>query len=99
MAVNVRTSKRQPVPVDADIYEFLKSYSLLTGIPVARIVNRGLREHINDVLTLRMAAMQTRAAGDQAKALDLPIVPSAVYTMDDAMSVAPVLEANPQAQN
>lgn len=87
-------SKRQPVPVDADVYDTLRTYSKLTGVPIARIVDQALRLHIETVLSTRMEALQKYAGGDRTVAtVVIPLIPSAKYTMDDAMSTAPVLEA------
>lgn len=97
---SARTSKRQPVPVDADIYETLRTYSKITGVPIARVVDQALRLHIETVITTRLETLQKYAAGDRAiPVADIPILPSAKYTLNDAMSTATVLDAPAPLQN
>jgi hypothetical protein len=91
-------AKRQPVPVDATQYEFMRNYSKLTGIPIARIVRDAIQAHIDVTLSTRLEALAKYTAGDRMAASevpDTPIEPSARFTADDAMSAAPVLEASP----
>lgn len=91
-------SKRQPVPVDAAQYEFMRNYSKLTGIPIARIVRDAIQAHIDITLSTRLEALAKYTAGDRMAASevpDTPIEPSARFTADDAMSSATVLEGGP----
>lgn len=96
----VPSSRRQPVPVDAELYEKFRSYSKLTGIPVAALVRRALQAHYDDVLTVKLEGMATNCPGGDVK-LQLsevpptPIDPSPAYTLADQMADAPVLEAGP----
>lgn len=99
-------SKRQPVPVDADIYNRYKQYSELTGIPIARLVREALQERYDVVLAARLEKLQEYCAGKRGADLpaDGPAVedagqPSPLYTTADAMSAAPVLDAPGHAED
>lgn len=51
------TSKRVPVMIDAELYQRLKVYSEATGIPVARVVARGLADWLETVGRERLDAL------------------------------------------
>lgn len=92
------SSKRQPVPVDADLYEKYRNYSKLTGIPIARLTRDALQAHYDVTLATRLETLSNYMAGDRIAASEVPDTPieaSAVFTADDAMSSAPVLEGGP----
>lgn len=92
-------SKRVPVPVEGQLYLKLRAYSQLTGVPVARIVHAALVEYEQTVLAARMETLSKYCNGDRAipVAEVPPLIPSAAFTADDAMSDAVVLEAAPPA--
>ncbi len=54
-------SKRQPVMIDADLYKRLQEYSAATGIPIARIVSRGLSDWLDTVGRERLDALMESA--------------------------------------
>jgi hypothetical protein len=47
-------STRQPVMIDADLYVRLKEYSQATGVPIARVVARGLTDWLDTVGAARL---------------------------------------------
>jgi hypothetical protein len=55
-------SKRVPVMLDADVYERLKAYSTATGIPIARVVARGLADWLDTVGAARLAMLKKESA-------------------------------------
>lgn len=96
----VPASRRQPVPVDAELYEKFRSYSKLTGIPVAALIRRALQAHYDDVLATKLESMAANCPGGAVKLQpqevpNTPIEASAVFTAADAMSDATVLEGGP----
>jgi len=55
-------SKRVPVMLDADLYQRLQAYSAATGIPIARVVARGLGEWLDTVGAARLDALAKKSA-------------------------------------
>jgi hypothetical protein len=90
-------SKRQPVPVDAELYLQLKEYSKLTGVPIARLVDSGLREYISTTLAARMETLTKYVAGDRmvTEADMAELAPSAAYSAADVATEGTVLDASP----
>lgn len=43
------TSKRVPVAVNAELHQRLKEYSAATGVPISRVVARGLTDWLDTV--------------------------------------------------
>ncbi len=60
------TSKRVPVMIDAEVYQRLKAYSVATGIPVARVVFRGLTDWLETVGRERLDALMELSVDKQA---------------------------------
>lgn len=55
-------STRQPVMIDADLHARLKDYSQATGIPIARVVARGLADWLDTVGAARLGALKKESA-------------------------------------
>jgi hypothetical protein len=48
--------------IDADLYARLKQYSQATGVPVARVVARGLADWLETVGEARLAMLKKKSA-------------------------------------
>jgi hypothetical protein len=55
-------SNRQPVMIDAALYKRLQEYSQATGIPIARVVARGLDDWLDTVGAARLAMLKKESA-------------------------------------
>jgi len=55
-------SKRKSVLIDADLHKRLREYSAATGIPIARIVSRGLTDWLDTVGHQQLAALTKKSA-------------------------------------
>jgi hypothetical protein len=51
------TSKRVPVAIDTELHQRLKEYSAATGVPLSRIVARGLTDWLDTVGRERLDAL------------------------------------------
>ena len=55
-------TKRQPVMIDAEVYDRLKAYSEATGIAIARVVASGLTDWLDTVGAARLEALKKESA-------------------------------------
>jgi len=58
-------SKRMPVPINAELYQRLQAYSETTGIPITRVVARGLTNWLDTVGRERLDALMNLPAEER----------------------------------
>jgi hypothetical protein len=66
---------RVPVLVDRESYDQFKSYSELTGVPMARLIRDAMQEYAEVTLAARTEAMTgARAAGTVPDDIELKVI-------------------------
>lgn len=76
---------RVPVQVDRDVYDLMKAYSEITGVPVARVIREGLTDFAESVLSVRLEALQ---GTKQSVVLEGVIPPDPLADTDNVISFA-----------
>lgn len=58
MTTTKSTGVRVPVKVDGDLYQTFKSYSDVTGVPMAHVVREALQDFAETTLAARLETLQ-----------------------------------------
>lgn len=81
-------SKRIPVAIDKAVYEKLKAYSDMTGVAVARAVERALGEWLETVGAVHMEVLAGKFSGKallgRAALAPVPVEPRKYRPLEDS---------------
>jgi len=60
MLKSVKSAVAVPVRIDDKLYEQIKAYSEVTGVPVVRVVHEAVEDFVSTTLQARLEALQTK---------------------------------------
>jgi hypothetical protein len=74
MKVSVKSASSSAIPVriEEKLYESIKAYSDLTGVPVVRVVHEAVEDFVATTLHARLEALQTKQPSNVVLITDAP---------------------------
>lgn len=70
-----KSSAAVPVRIEEKLYEAIKAYSDLTGVPVVRVVHEAVEDFVATTLQARLEALQTKKSN--VVTIDAPLARAA----------------------